>query len=103
MKPKQRLSASVDADLLAAATAASRRGRVRTVSEWVNDALRLKLEHDQRLHALAAFIDSYEAEHGEITQAEMDRATRRARSRAVTVRGLVAGRPPASSRRRRAG
>ena len=103
MKPKQRLSASVDADLLAAATAASRRGRARTVSAWVNDALRLKLEHDQRLQALAAFVASYEAEHGEITSAEMDRAARRARSRAVTVRGLTAGRPSGSSRRRRVG
>ena len=87
MKGKQRLSASVDADLLAAATAAAQRGRVRTISAWVNDALRLKLEHDQRLQALASFIDAYEAEHGEINQGEMDRAARRARSRAAPVRG----------------
>ena len=66
MRPKQRLGASVDTDLLAAATAAARRGQARTVSAWVNDALRLKLEHDLRLQALAA----YEEEHGEITQAE---------------------------------
>lgn len=87
MSKKQRLSASVDAELLAAATAASRRGRSATVSAWVNDALRLKVEHDRRLQALAAFIDAYEAEHGEITAEEVARATRLARSRAVPIRG----------------
>jgi hypothetical protein len=99
MKGKQRLSASVDADLLAAATAASRRGRARTLSAWVNDAIRLKLEHEQRLEALEAFISSYESEHGEISSAEMERAARRARARAVTVRGPA--RPPRAPRRRK--
>ncbi len=103
MKGKQRLSASVDADLLAAATVASQRGRVRTISAWVNDALRLKLEHDQRLQALASFIDAYEAGHGEISQAEMDRAARSARSRAATVRGRAVEGQPRANRRRRAG
>ncbi len=103
MKPKLRLSASVDADLLAAATAASRRGQARTVSAWVNDALRLKLEHDERLRALEAFITAYEGEHGEITREEMDRAARGARGRAVTVRGLASGRSADAGRRRRVG
>ena len=84
MKTKQRLSVSVDAELFAAATTASRH---RTMSAWVNDALRLKLEHDRRLRALADFVDAYEAEHGEITAAEMERAARAARARAATVRG----------------
>jgi hypothetical protein len=98
VKPKQRLSASVDADLLRAAEAAAERGEVSTVSAWVNDALRLKLEHDRRLQALAAFIDAYEAEHGVITADEMARATRKARSRAVPVRALAAKRGPRRSR-----
>lgn len=89
MKPKQRLSASVDADLLAAAEAATRRGQVPTVSAWVNDALRLKVEHDQRLRALASFVDAYEREHGEITSEEIESATRRASSRAVVVRSVT--------------
>ena len=93
MRPKQRLSASVDADLLRAAEAAAKRGQVPTVSAWVNDALRLKLEHDQRLQALDAFIDAFEAEHGVITADEMARAARRARSRAVPVRALAPERP----------
>ena len=97
MSGKQRLSASVDADLLVAAEAATRRGEVATVSAWVNDALRLKLEHDRRLRALGAFIAAHEAEHGEITDDDMARAVRRAGSSAVPVRGPAA---PAAKRRR---
>lgn len=86
---KQRLSASVDAELIEAAEAAAERGEAPNVSAWVNDAMRLKLGHDRRLRALAAFIAEYEAEHGEITEREMASAVRRARSRAVSVRNLA--------------
>lgn len=103
MKSKQRLSASVDADLIRAAESAAKRGQTSSVSAWVNDALRLKLEHDQRLHALDAFIHAFEAEHGEITNEEIERASRRANSRAVTVRALAPARAPAVRRRRGAG
>jgi Arc/MetJ-type ribon-helix-helix transcriptional regulator len=92
MKGKQRLSASVDADLLRAAETAAKRGRVPTVSAWVNDALRLKLEHDRRLQALSAFMAAYEAEHGVITPDEIESAQRAARSRAVPVRTIAARR-----------
>ena len=97
MKPKERLSASVDADLIRAAEAAAKRGQVPTVSAWVNDALRLKLEHDLRSRALASFIEEFEAEHGVITQDEMDRAVRTARHRAISVRTIE---PPRRRRRR---
>jgi hypothetical protein len=100
MKPKRRLSASVDANLLAAAAAATRRGQAPTLSAWVNDALRLKVEHEERLRALKAFVDAFESEHGEITAEEMGSATRRASSRAVVVRS-IAPRPVPGGRRRR--
>jgi Arc/MetJ-type ribon-helix-helix transcriptional regulator len=87
MSAKERLSASVDADLIAVAQEAVADGRSESVSSWVNDALRLKAAHDQRLHAIDDFIAVFEAEHGEISEAEMREATRRARSRAVVVRG----------------
>ena len=93
---KRRLSASVDADLLDVAARAVKRGRAGSLSAWVNDALRLKIEHERRLEALASFVAAYEREAGEITVEEMTLALRRARARAVVVRG----RPP---RRRRAG
>lgn len=95
MSTKQRLSASVDAELIAAAQHAVAQGRVESVSAWVSDALRLKAEHDRRMRALDDFITAYEAEHGEITEQEMNEAARQARARAVVVRG----RPRRSGRR----
>jgi Arc/MetJ-type ribon-helix-helix transcriptional regulator len=87
MTSKERLSASVDADLVAVAQDAVAQGNAESVSAWVNDALRLKADRDRRLAALDDFIASYEAEHGEISEQEMADATRRARGRAVVVRG----------------
>jgi Arc/MetJ-type ribon-helix-helix transcriptional regulator len=102
MISKQRLSASVDADLIEAAEAAVARGRFESVSAWVNDALRFKLEQDRRLDALGEFVARYEAEHGEITADEIRGAARRASARAIVARptrkagrkrgSLVAGR-----------
>ncbi len=87
MSMKERLSASVDADLVAVAQHAVAQGQAESVSAWVNEALRLKVRHDRRMAALDRFISAYEAEHGQITQQEMDDAARRARGRAVVVRG----------------
>jgi Arc/MetJ-type ribon-helix-helix transcriptional regulator len=91
MKGKERLSASVDADLMSAAQDAVVAGRAESVSAWVNDALRLKADRDRRLAALDDFIAAYEAENGEITEQEMAEAARRARARAVVVRGARGG------------
>jgi Arc/MetJ-type ribon-helix-helix transcriptional regulator len=101
MNAKRRLSASVDADLVAAAQQAVTDGRTDSVSAWVNDALRLKAEHDQRLRALDEFLAAYEAEHGEISEEEMRDASRRARERAVVVRGDPARQDPQRGRRGR--
>jgi len=87
MSGKERLSASVDADLVAVAQEAVAQGRAESVSAWVNEALRLKVAHDRRLRALDEFVAAFEAEHGQITEAEMGEAARRARGRAVVVRG----------------
>jgi Arc/MetJ-type ribon-helix-helix transcriptional regulator len=88
---KQRLSASVDAELLAVAQDAVAQGKAESVSAWVNEALRLKADRDRRLQALDEFLAAYEAEHGEITERDMHEAARRARARAVVVRGRPAG------------
>lgn len=102
MKQKQRLSASVDADLIAGVEDAVARGRVVSVSAWVNDALRVKLDQDRRLEALAAFVAGYERQHGEITAGDMELAARRARDRATPVRGLGSAKTARPSRPRRA-
>lgn len=88
---KTRLSATVDADLIRAAEQAVRRGQAATVSAWLNDAMRLKLEHERRLEALSEFVASFEAAHGEITPAEIRGAGRRARARALVSRGPASG------------
>ncbi len=86
MSIKQRLSASVDAELVAVAQEDVAAGQAENVSAWVNDALRLKADHDRRLQAVDEFLAAYEAEHGEITDDEIRDAARGARGRAV-VRG----------------
>jgi Arc/MetJ-type ribon-helix-helix transcriptional regulator len=87
MSIKQRLSASVDAELVAVAQEAVAAGQAENVSAWVNDALRLKADHDRRLRAVDEFLAAYEAEHGEITDEEIRDAARSARGRAIVVRG----------------
>lgn len=87
MTAKSRLSVTIDADLIAAVHAAVAAGAAESMSAWVNDALRLKLDHDRRLRGIGDFIAAYEAEHGEITEEEMEAAVRRARERAIVVRG----------------
>jgi hypothetical protein len=97
---KQRLSASVDADLIAAAENAVGRGQTTSLSAWVNDAMRLKVAHDRRLEALTTFVAVFEREFGEISDEEMTAAARRAGSGASLVRGVRGVRPAKGSARR---
>lgn len=87
MSTKQRLSASVDADLVAAGQDVVSGGRADSLSAWVNEALRAQVQRDRRLAAMDAFLADFESDHGEITDAEIARAERAARARAVVVRG----------------
>nr|MDT0663797.1 hypothetical protein [Micromonospora sp. DSM 115978] len=80
---------SLDAELVAAAQDAVTHGRAENVSAWVNEAMRLKADQDRRLRALDDFLAFYEGEHGEISEKEMRDAARRARARAVVVRGTA--------------
>jgi len=84
---KQRLSASVDAELVAVAQEAVAAGQAENVSASVNEALRLKADHDRSLRAVDEFLTAYEAEDGEITDDEIRDAASSARGRAVVVRG----------------
>lgn len=86
MSVKHRLSASVDADLVAAGQQVVSAGRAESLSAWVNGALRAQVERDRRLAAMDTFIADFEREHGEITEAEMSGAVQAVRARAVRVR-----------------
>jgi thiamine biosynthesis protein ThiC len=46
-----------------------------------------RIEHLVRLHYLRKALDEYEAEHGTITEAEMEATHRHDRQNAIVVRG----------------
>jgi len=71
---KRRLSATVDAEFVDAALRAVAAGRAPSVSAWVNDALRRQVEHDARLKAADEFFEAWEAEHGKISDEQMEAA-----------------------------
>lgn len=84
---KQRLTVTVDPDLVVAGNKAVAEGRADSLSGWVNDALVDRAARDRRLEALAGAIAGYEAEFGEITAEEMAVVQRADRETAVVVRG----------------
>lgn len=99
---KVRLSASVDEELFDLGLAAVRDGRVATMSEWVNTALALMAENDRLLDNGALFIAEYEAEHGVLTDGDMDAADRYIEERTITIgpQERVPKRPASAKRRR---
>lgn len=87
MSPKRRVTVSVDQELLEAARAAVERGDVRNISAWVNEGMQRQLDHERRLGAADDFFAWYEAEHGPITEEQMDEAERIMAERSIRVRG----------------
>lgn len=88
-KRKERLTVTVDAELVAAGNAAVESGAADSLSGWVNEALAVRAERDRKLAALAAAITDYEAEYGEITEADLAARHRADRAAAIVVRGRV--------------
>jgi Arc/MetJ-type ribon-helix-helix transcriptional regulator len=87
---KSRLTVTVDADLMAEATAAVESGAAESVSAYVNDALAAHSARQRRLEAMDRAIKAYEAEFGEITEEEMAEQRRKDRANAIIVRhGVV--------------
>lgn len=89
MTTKRRLSASIDAELMAAAEEAVERGAAPSVSSWVNQAFRRQIEHDRRLASMDVFLAAFEAEFGEITDADIAKATKQTRANATVVRSAA--------------
>ncbi|MBO0806042.1 MAG: hypothetical protein J2P25_23595 [Nocardiopsaceae bacterium] len=88
-KRKERLTVTVDAELLAVANDAVQRGSADSLSAWVNEALAERAERDEKLAAMADAVADYEAEHGVITEAEIAAQRRADREAAIVVRGRV--------------
>ena len=83
---KQRMTVSVDEDLVSAGAAAVAAGRAASVSAWVNQALVEKAANDLRIDALAEAIAAYEEEHGAISDEELVEQVRSDRDAAAARR-----------------
>lgn len=78
---------TVDHELVEAGNEAVASGQAGSLSGWVNSALADRASRDRRLRAMADAVAAYEAEFGEINEAEMA-AVRQTDARAsVIVRG----------------
>ena len=84
---KERLTVTVDPDLIEAGNQAVAAGLADSLSGWVNAALVERAIRDRRLRSLSDAITTYEADHGQITADEMATQARRDREEAVVVRG----------------
>ena len=83
---KERLTVTIDSELLEAANEAVGEGRAGSLSAWVNLALAERAAKDRRLRALAEAVAAYENEFGEITSAEIAVQQHADRRDAVAVR-----------------
>jgi len=83
---KQRLTVTVDPDLIDAGQRAVKSGQADSVSGWVSAALQDKIRRDAKLTLLAAAIADYEQEFGEITAEEIHAQQRADREDAIVVR-----------------
>ncbi len=84
---KQRLTVTVDPELIEAGQRAVESGQADSVSGWVSAALEDKIRRDRRLALLVAALADYEYEFGEITAEEIVVQRRADRQGATVVRG----------------
>ncbi|HVF14057.1 MAG TPA: hypothetical protein VM942_05615 [Acidimicrobiales bacterium] len=97
---KQRITVTVDPELVEAGARAVATGAADSLSAWVSIALTEKARRDQQRARLGDAIAAYEDEFGEITDEEIATLQRSDREDAVVVRGRAAG--PGRSTRARA-
>lgn len=84
---KQRLTITVDPELVEAGNRAVLAGDADSLSGWVSSALEEKVRRDHQLEHLRAAIVDYEREFGAISAEEIVAQQRADRSDAVVVRG----------------
>ena len=73
--PKERLTVTVDPHLIAAGNRSVAAGSAKSLSAWVNLALRERVALEERLRAMAEAVAAYEAEHGVISEEELAAAS----------------------------
>lgn len=84
---KQRLTVTVDPDLVDAGNRAVASGESDSLSAWVNTAMAEKARRDAQLTQLRLAVAEYEAEFGEISAEELAFQQRADRQDAVVIRG----------------
>jgi hypothetical protein len=96
---KERLTVTVDPDLIEAGNDAVSEGRAESLSAWVNAALAERVAKERRLGALAEAVAAYETRFGVITAQELAEQARADREAAVVVRGKKLKAAKGSARR----
>ncbi len=84
---KERLTVTVDPELIEAGNDAVAEGRAASLSAWVNAALADRAARERRLVALAEAVTAYEDRFGVISPQELAEQTRVDREAATVVRG----------------
>lgn len=84
---KERLTVTIDRDLIEVVEEAVAMGEADSVSAWVNAALMERAAKERRLRALTKAIAAYEAQFGVITEEEVTEQRRLDRAAAIVVRG----------------
>jgi len=87
MARKERMTVTVDAELIEAGNRAVRAGRADSLSSWVNDALAERDLRERRLRGMAEAIAAYERAYGAMTDDEMLAQERADQKGALVVRG----------------
>src|SRR3954452_22729017 len=87
MARKEKLTVTVDANLVEAGNQAVAAGRADSLSGWVNSALAEREAKERRLLAMAEAVAEYEARFGTITPDEIAAQMRADQRAAVVVRG----------------
>ena len=95
---KERLTVTVDPNLVQAGSDAVAAGRAESLSAWVNLALAERVAKERRLRAMGEAIAAYEAEFGAITADELAAQQRADRGSARVVRSAA----PTATKARRA-
>ena len=90
--PKQRVTISIELDLLEEAQAAVSNGQCRSLSQWIGEAVAEQLDKERRLALMAEMIAEYEAEHGVITEEDMEEQIRRDKEAAAAIRAKAKAR-----------
>lgn len=88
MRTKERLTVTVDPELVGVATRAVERGLADSVSAWVSAAMAEHAARTRRTLALAEAVAAYESEAGALTEGEVAAQRLDDQRNAIVVRGV---------------